>query len=76
MSKDVEKWVDHPQHYKRGNAPECIELVRWMNFNLGSAIKYLYRAGLKGGNPTVQDLKKALWYIQDEINKLEGKYNA
>ena len=72
MTKEL---INHPQHYKRGKAPECIEVVRWMNFNLGSAMKYLYRAGLKDGNPDTQDLRKALWYIQDEINRLEGKYD-
>lgn len=41
-----------------------------MTFNVGSAMKYLWRAGLKGGSPRVEDLKKAAWYINREIEKL------
>ena len=63
--------VNHPSHYKVGNAPECIELVRWMNFNLGNVVKYCYRNGLKDGNSAIQDLKKARFYLDDEIKRLE-----
>jgi hypothetical protein len=42
---------------------ECIEITRWFSFSAGNAIKYLWRAGLKGS--AVQDLNKALWYIDD-----------
>lgn len=61
--------VNHPQHYtSHPSGIECIEITRHMNFNLGNAIKYLWRASLKGG---VEDLKKAIWYISDEIKRLE-----
>jgi hypothetical protein len=62
----------HPQHYK--NHPsgiECIQVVEWMNFNLGNAIKYIWRSGDKGS--ALEDLKKAQWYLAREISKLEGK---
>jgi hypothetical protein len=42
-----------------------------MGFNLGNVVKYLWRAGLKDQAPTLQDLKKAAWYLNDEIQTLE-----
>lgn len=69
--------VDHPEYYNSNpSGVECIEIVRWMNFNLGNAMKYIFRCGLKDDNNKTQDLKKAIWYIQDEINRLEGKYDV
>ena len=63
--------VNHPKHYTdHPSGIECIQVTRHMNFNCGNAIKYLWRAGKK--DVTVQDLKKAAWYIQDEIKRLEG----
>lgn len=65
--------VNHPRHYTvHPSGVECIEITRHMNFNLGNAIKYLWRSGLKNDAPTVQDLKKAVWYIQDEIKRLNN----
>lgn len=43
-----------------------------MSFNIGNAIKYMWRNGKKDGQPAVQDLEKAIWYIQDEIDRLKG----
>lgn len=64
--------VNHPSHYtSHPSGIECIEITRHMGFNLGNALKYLWRNGLKDGQPAVQDLKKAVWYIQDEIKRLE-----
>lgn len=63
--------VNHPKHYN--NHPsgiECIDVVRYMNFNRGNAIKYIWRAGDKGNE--IEDLKKAAWYIADEIKRLEN----
>lgn len=66
--------VNRPSHYtSHPSGIECIEITRHMGFNLGNAIKYLWRNGLKNNTPAVQDLKKAVWYIQDEIKKLEVK---
>lgn len=65
--------VNHPKHYTSDpSGVECIEITRHRNFNIGNAIKYLWRAGLKDGNSDIQDLKKAVWYIEDEIKRLEG----
>lgn len=64
--------VNHPEHYNlHPSGVECIDVVRHHNFNIGSAIKYLWRQGLKDGEPSVKDLSKAIWYIEDEIKRLE-----
>jgi hypothetical protein len=61
--------VNHPAHYiGHPSGIECIEVTRHMNFNLGNAIKYIWRAGEKGNE--AQDLKKAVWYLLDEIEKI------
>jgi hypothetical protein len=62
----------NPSHYrKHPSGIECIEVTRHMNFNVGNAIKYLWRY-MDKGDP-VENLKKAQWYIDDEIRRLEGK---
>ena len=69
--------VDHPAHYNvHPSGIECIEVVRHHNFNVGSAIKYCWRQGLKEGEPSVKDLKKAVWYLKDEIARLEKEEAA
>lgn len=65
--------VESPRYYNsHPSGIECIEIVRHMNFNCGSAIKYLWRAGLKEGNPNTQDIEKAIWYLKDEARRLNG----
>lgn len=60
--------VNHPSHYNdHPSGVECIDVVEHMAFNIGNAVKYLWRAGLKGD--AVEDLKKAAWYVQREIAK-------
>lgn len=60
--------VNHPKHYNRHpSGIECIEITRHMGFNLGNAMKYIWRADLKDNKIT--DLEKAAWYIEDEIKK-------
>jgi hypothetical protein len=62
----------NPAHYRRHpSGIECIEITRHMNFNVGNAVKYLWRY-LDKGDP-VENLKKAQWYIEDEIVRLRGK---
>lgn len=60
--------VNHPQHYNQGEI-ECIDIIEMLglNFALGSALKYIWRADIKG-NP-IEDLEKAAWYIQREIER-------
>lgn len=65
--------VNHPPHYTSDpSGIECIQITRHRNFNIGNAIKYLWRAGLKQYNIDTQDLRKAIWYIEDEIKRLEA----
>lgn len=71
--------VNHPKHYTSDpSGIECIDITRHRNFNVGNAIKYLWRAGLKidadksSINKQIEDLEKAVWYIVDEIHRLGG----
>ena len=57
--------VNHPKHYGKVPGIECIDVVRHFNFNRGNAIKYLWRAGEKDPKKIVEDLSKAIWYIED-----------
>ena len=60
--------VNSPPHYKaHPSGIECITITRHMGNNLGNAMKYIWRADEKGA--ALQDLKKAIFYIQDEIEK-------
>lgn len=64
--------VNHPKHYTtHPSGVECIDIVEHMSFNLGNAIKYIWRAGLKT-ELLVEDLKKAIWYINREIQRFES----
>ena len=65
--------VEHPPHYKQ-HPVECIEVTRHFNFNLGNAIKYIWRCDHKGKK--IEDLKKAIWYLQDEIRRTENDKNV
>lgn len=61
--------VNHPDHYtKHPSGIECIQITEHMNFCLGSAMKYIWRAGLKGD--ARQDLEKAKWYLDKEIDRI------
>lgn len=58
--------VNHPSHYtSHPSGVECITVTEHMSFNLGNAVKYIWRAGDKGN--LIQDLQKAVWYINREI---------
>jgi hypothetical protein len=64
--------VNHPSHYtNHPSGVECIDVTEHMNFCLGNAIKYIWRAGLKDTSPAVEDLEKAKWYIEREISRRE-----
>ena len=78
MSKDKSKneYIDHPQHYGGEDNPyEVIKVVESleMDFHLGNVFKYIARAGKKETDKELQDLKKALWYLDRKIQLLEGK---
>lgn len=64
--------VNHPKHYNNNpSGIECIDVVVHLPFNVGSAMKYLWRYNDKG-NP-IQDLEKAIWYAQREIERIKTK---
>lgn len=66
--------VDHPAHYKGCQVEvECIDIVRHLPFDLGNAVKYIWRAGKKGTNKMDEDLHKARWYLRDWQANFNGR---
>ena len=62
--------VNHPPHYKsHPSGIECVQVTEHMNFCLGNATKYIWRADEKHGDGGIEDLKKASWYINREIER-------
>lgn len=79
-SKNKNDQINHPKHYTSDpSGIECIDITRHRNFNIGNAIKYLWRAGLKEDkdrkliDKQIEDLNKAIWYLVDEIHRLGGR---
>ena len=67
--------VNHPEHYGGSeNVYEAIKVIEnWgLDFHLGNTVKYISRAGKKGTDKELQDLKKALWYLERKIKNLEN----
>lgn len=64
--------VDHPSHYTDGKI-EVIDFIedKKLGFHLGNAIKYIARAGKKDPNKTIEDIKKAIWYLERYLEVLE-----
>ena len=69
LKKVDDKDVHYPDHYNWIEGHECNEITKHFSFNAGNAIQYLYRHLHKG--TAVKDLKKAMWYIESEIARLE-----
>jgi hypothetical protein len=64
--------INRPPHYlAHPSGVECITITEHMNFNLGNAMKYIWRSGEKGS--TLDDLRKARWYVEREISRLEKR---
>lgn len=77
MKSTENESIDHPKHYGGGdNLYEAIKVIEaWkLNFHLGNVVKYISRWGLKQNpnNDLVEDLKKARWYLDRMIEKLES----
>ena len=69
--------VNHPSHYTaHPSGVECIQITRHMNFNCGNAMKYLWRADLKHDDGGIEDLRKAMFYVRDEIERREASANS
>ena len=67
--------VNHSAHYGgEDNVYEVIKVIEaWeLDFHLGNTVKYISRAGKKGSDKELQDLKKALWYLQRKIDNIEN----
>lgn len=76
--------VNHPSHYtwlKEKCGIEVIDITRHMDFDLGNAVKYILRSGHKEDasltniEKTIEDLRKAAWYLKDKITQLGGKWD-
>ena len=70
--------VNHPKHYNsHPSGVECIDIIRHYCYDIGAAIKYLWRAGLKteegmtDRDKEIEDLRKAIWYINDRIRQIQ-----
>ena len=82
--KDLDKWepdkgdpVNHPSHYTKGKI-EVADFIadQKLNFDRGNAVKYVCRAGSKDTDKEIQDLEKAIWYINHEIKMLKGEIES
>jgi len=63
--------IDHPKHYtSHPSGVECVDIAEHLSFNLGNALKYLWRSGLKNEATAREDLEKALWYLNREEDLL------
>lgn len=72
MSPEEHHTVNHPKHYtSHPSGVECIQVTEHMDFCLGNAMKYIWRAGLK--NDAIEDLEKARWYLDREIQLRKRK---
>nr|DAJ22936.1 MAG TPA: nucelotide kinase [Caudoviricetes sp.] len=67
--------ISHPPHYADGwsNGAEVIDLTEHLSFCAGNVVKYVCRAGRKDPGKHVEDLKKARWYIDREIERVKGQ---
>lgn len=72
MATTGKEMVNHPAHYSGRGGLEAIDVIEafGLGFRLGNAVKYILRCGKK--DAPIQELKKARWYIDREITKLEG----
>lgn len=68
--------VNHPSHYTEGKI-EVIDFIedKHLGFHLGNAVKYIVRAGKKDPNKTIEDLKKARWYLQRYLDEVDNCYD-
>lgn len=72
MSESKVESVNHPKHYMPGTYEAINVIEAWdLNFCLGNTIKYIARAGKKDPSKNIEDLKKAKWYLDREIETLE-----
>ena len=69
--------INHPAHYTGfSNGAEVIDITENLNFNRGSAVKYLARAGKKDPQKEIEDLQKCAWYVAREIERVKRENNV
>lgn len=68
--KEVKSDPINPDYYRRFGGVEVNDITKHLSFNLGNVVKYSARAGFKAGTDAVQDLSKAKWYLESEIDRL------
>lgn len=74
---DQPDMVNHPPHYtSHPSGVECIDIVKHYPFCLGAAVKYIWRCGLKAGADEIEDLQKAVWYLNQEIELRKARRDA
>ena len=74
MKKEIKNpdLINNPRHYNsHPSGIECIDVTEHMNFCLGNVVKYIWRSEEKGSS--IEDLKKAKWYLEREISNRESK---
>lgn len=72
QSEDPNERVNHPRHYNaHASNIECVELIEHLTGNLHSAVKYVWRCGLKQTETPLRDLRAARWYTEREIRRIE-----
>ena len=72
QSEDPNEKVDHPRHYNQSpSGIECIELIEHLSCNIGNAVKYIWRCGLKQTETPLRDLRSARWYTMREDRRIE-----
>jgi hypothetical protein len=71
----MEEKINHPEHYRFGTYEAIKVIEAWgLGFCLGNVVKYISRAGRKTGSSELEDLKKAAWYLNREIEKTEHRF--
>lgn len=77
MKEELNDIVNHPSNYTDGKI-EVIDFIedKGLNFHRGNAVKYIARAGKKDKSKEAEDLRKAVWYLNREIERLEANKNA
>ena len=75
MGEDFD-WMEgedptNPSHYRCYRGFEVIDITEQLNFNRGNAVKYILRAGLKKADEEILDLRKAIWYLEREIQRVK-----
>jgi len=72
QSEDPNERVDHPRHYNQHpSGIECIQVIEHLPTNIGNAVKYLWRCGLKTTETPLRDLQSARWYTEREIWRIK-----